>query len=63
MKRYRVDYRVRYQYGASKDYFVIIEAESFYRAVEKYKKRMVECQIRDSKIEVLKFELIEEVNR
>ena len=59
MKQYRVDYSISYQSGACKDYFVIIEAESFYRAVEKYKKLMAQCQVRDSKIEMLKFELQE----
>lgn len=61
MKKYRVDYTVIYsRSSASMDYYVIIEAESFYRAFEKYKKTMARCQVADSKIEMRKFELIEE---
>ena len=60
MKKYKVDYLVSYASGAYREYFVIIEAESFYRAFEKYKTLMARCQTRDSKVEMLRFELLKE---
>lgn len=59
-KKYRVEYLVSYGSGAYREYFIIIEAESFYRAFEKYRTMMARCQTRDSKVEMLKFELIKE---
>ena len=63
MNRFRVDYTVHYERGAEKDYFIEIEVESFYRAVEKCKTILSRCQVRDSKTIIRKFELIKEVTR
>lgn len=60
MKKYRVDYLVSYANGAYREYYLIIEAESFYRAIDKYKVLLSRYRTRDSKVEMLKFELIKE---
>lgn len=60
MKKYRVDYQVIFMPSGCRDHFLIIEAESYYRATEKFKKLMGRYQTRDSRVEMLKFELIRE---